>query len=239
MKKLIFGLLIASSLMMVACAELQKVAETALENTSLSSEDIGRGLKEALNLGISKGADKLSLKDGFYKSAYKILLPPEAKKVTDKLRVIPGFTNVEDVILEKINRGAEDAAVMAKPIFMQAIREMSFSDAMGILMGDKNAATNYLKAKTTEKLYQAFLPKVTQSLNKFNALSYWTDAVNAYNKIPLVQKVNPKIEDYVTRQALNGLFNMVENEEKNIRSNKASRTTDLLRRVFAKQDGSK
>ncbi|MBP7184120.1 MAG: DUF4197 domain-containing protein [Saprospiraceae bacterium] len=237
MKKVFFLALAIISLGLVACAELQKAAQTALEtSTALTSEDIGRGLKEALNIGISKGADQLSLKDGYFKSAYKILLPPEARKVTDKLRVIPGYENFENIILEKVNRGAEDAAIKAKPIFMQAIREMTFTDAINILMGDKNAATQYLQRKTTDNLYNAFLPVINQSLNKFNAITYWGDAVNTYNKIPLVQKINPKLDDYVTKEALKGLFAMVEKEERNIRANKISRTTDLLRRVFAKQD---
>jgi hypothetical protein len=211
------------------------VAGAVLEQP-LSSADIGNGLKEALNNGISKGADVLSAQDGYFKSAYKILLPPEARKITEKLRVVPGFDQVENILLEKINRGAEDAAKAAKPIFVQAIREMTFDDAMRILMGDKNAATQYLNNKTYSALYQAFQPKIVESLNKFNAIEYWAKAVNAYNKIPLVEKANPKLDDYITQEALKGLFSMVENEERNIRANVGARTSDLLKRVFAKQD---
>jgi hypothetical protein len=143
---------------------------------------------------------------------------------------------VEDIILEKINRGAEDAAKKAKPIFVNAIKQMSFADAMDILMGEQNAATAYLNRTTYDPLYKEFNPVIVNSLDKFDARKYWKDAVNAYNKIPLVQKVNPELDDYVTKEALKGLFSMVENEEKNIRTNIAARTTDLLKRVFAKQD---
>ena len=232
-------LLIGLCCQLLSCtpADLQRALDT-IANTSgqLTTEEIGAGLKEALNLGISKGADRLSLKDGYFKSAYKILLPPEARKVTEKLQNVPGFAQVENVILEKINRGAEDAAKRAKPIFVSAIKQMTFSDAMNILMGEQNAATTYLHGATYDKLYQEFNPVIVQSLDKFDARKYWSDAVNAYNKIPFVQKANPSLDDYVTTQALTGLFGMVEKEEKNIRANVAARTTDLLKRVFAKQD---
>lgn len=203
---------------------------------ALTSGEVGSGLKEALNVGISKGADVLSATDGFFKSPYKILLPPEARKVADKLKNVPGFKNFEETILEKINRGAEDAAKKAKPIFVSAITQMTFSDAMNILMGEKNAATVYLERTTTDKLYQEFNPVIVESLDKFDARDYWSKAVTTYNKIPFVEKANPDLDDYVTKEALNGLFGMVAKEELNIRTNLAARTSDLLRRVFAKQD---
>jgi hypothetical protein len=103
-------------------------------------------------------------------------------------------------------------------------------------MGDKNAATEYLEKTTRNKLYQEFNPVIVASLDKFNAREYWSDAVTAYNKLPLVKDVNPSLEDHVTQQALNGLFDMVAKKELDIRTNLSARTTDLLRRVFAKQD---
>ena len=108
-------LLVATTLTLTACDELQKAATTILTQQILSNEDIGNGLKSALEIGIGKGSDVLSQKGGFFNSAYKILLPPEARQVTDKLKIIPGFNQVEDIILEKINAGAEDAAAKAKP----------------------------------------------------------------------------------------------------------------------------
>ena len=207
-----------------------------LGGSTLTTEEIARGLKQALEIGIGEGSDALAQVDGYFKSPYKILLPPEARKVTDKLKFIPGFTQVEDIILEKINRAAEDAASKAKPIFISAIRQMTFQDALGILMGEKNAATTYLHNATYDALYAEFHPVIVNSLNKFNAIEYWADAVNAYNKIPLVDKVDPHLDDYVTERSLDGLFSMVEKKELQIRSDVSQRTTDLLRKVFAKQD---
>ncbi|MBL7815508.1 MAG: DUF4197 domain-containing protein [Saprospiraceae bacterium] len=229
-------LLIATTCTLTACDQLQQAATTVLTQQALSNEDIGNGLKSALEIGIGKGAEALSQKGGYFNSAYKILLPSEARQITEKLKVIPGFNKVEDIILEKINAGAEDAASKAKPIFVSAIKQMTFSDAMNILMGDKNAATQYLKRTTYDQLYQAFSPTIVQSLDKFDARKYWGDAITAYNKIPLVKKANPSLDDYVTREALNGLFSMVEEKERAIRTNPAERITDLLRKVFAKQD---
>ncbi len=202
----------------------------------LSNADIARGLKEALSLGTDESVSFLSAKDGYYKSAYKILLPEEARKVTDRLQVIPGFSNVEEVILEKINRAAEDAATKAGPIFLDAIKGMTINDALGILMGERDAATDYLHRTTYDALYGEFQPVLYESLEKFNAVQYWADAVNAYNKIPLLGDVNPRLDDYVAQQALVGLFSLVEKKEEGIRSDVSQRVTPLLQKVFAKQD---
>ena len=220
-----------------ACTELQNLAGDILsESGGLTNLEISDGLKEALNIGISQGAQRLSQKDGYFKSAYKILLPEEAQKVTAKLRNVPLFGNVEEVILEKINRAAEDAAKSAKPIFVNAIKAMTFQDALSILMGEKNAATTYLNRVTYDQLYQKFQPVIVNSLNKFDALDYWTKAVNAYNRLPMVNRLNPKLDDYITNKALEGLFTMVEKKELDIRKNIGARTSDLLKKVFAKQD---
>lgn len=223
-------------LQFTACAELTSIAGALGESGALTNADIGNGLKEALKIGISKGSDALSAKDGYFKSSYKILLPEEAQKVANKLQNIPGFNQVENVILEKINRAAEDAAVKAKPIFVNAIKQMTFTDALDILMGSNDAATDYLSRNTRRALYDEFKPIIVNSLNKFNAIDYWADAINTYNKIPFITKMNPSLDDYVATQALNGLFSMVEKEEGVIRTNVSSRTTDLLKKVFAKQD---
>lgn len=220
---------------LVACTELQTVLDSAAQGTGLTSEQIGNGLKEALNIGIGKGSDRLSALDGYYKSAYKILLPPEAQKVENTLRSI-GAGRLVDNAIEKINRAAEDAAKGAKPIFVSAIKQMTIQDAMGLLKGDKNAATQYLNRTTYNQLYNQFQPVIVNALNKRKALDAWETAVNKYNKIPLVQKLNPELDDYITNKALDGLFSMVEKEELNIRNNVSARTTDLLRKVFAKQD---
>ncbi|HZV43781.1 MAG TPA: DUF4197 domain-containing protein [Saprospiraceae bacterium] len=201
-----------------------------------TTAEISQALKQALEFGISEGADKLALRDGYFKSEYKIYLPAEAREVTDKLKFIPGFSDVENIILEKLNRAAEDAANSAKPIFVTAIKEMTFDDAFNILMGKQDAATQYLRFKTYNPLYDEFHPVIVNSLNKFNAIEYWAQAVNAYNKIPFIEKVNPALDEYVAEEALDGLFGMVAKKELEIRTDISSRTTELLRKVFAKQD---
>ena len=216
----------------MACpASLEDLIEAPLTNA-----DISNGLKEALNLGTGEAVDLLSVKDGYFKSAYKILLPEEARQVTDKLQVIPGFSNVENIVLERINRAAEDAATKAGPIFLDAIKGISINDALSILTGEQDAATNFLHAQTFDQLYSQFQPELLESLEKFNAVSYWEDAVNAYNKIPLLADANPRLDDYVTQEALKGLFSLVEQKEAGIRSDVSQRVSPLLQRVFAKQD---
>lgn len=235
-KKFILFAAFGSLLTLTACEELKNAAVVAITK-QLTNEDIGNGLKAALDMGIGKGADELSKKGGFFNSPYKILLPTEARQVAEKLRVIPGFNKVEDIIVEKINAGAEDAAMKAKPIFINAIKQMTFSDALNILMGEKNAATNFLKRTTYDQLYKEFNPSIVASLDKYDARKYWSDATTAYNRIPFIgKKADPNLDDYVTKEALNGLFAMVEQKERSIRANRAERTTTLLQNVFAKQD---
>ena len=200
------------------------------------SDEVAKGLKEALEVGVNKGTDILSVKDGYYKSAYKIFIPEEAQPVVKRLKNVPGFGNLEDDLTERLNRAAEDAATRAKPIFKKAITSMSIADAMNILMGKNNAATQYLHKTTYDALYQEFIPVIRQSLNTVNAQELWETAVTAYNRIPMVQKVNPKLDDHVTRKALDGLFGMVEKEELEIRTNVNARSSELLKSVFARQD---
>lgn len=239
MKKIF--LLLAMTVSMVSCdpATIQKTVMDsigAMTDIPLTQEEAGNGLKQALEIGITKGAQSLSKQDGYFKSPYKILLPAEVQKVTQKLQGVPGFSQLEQTLLEKINRGAEDAAKKATPIFKAAITKMTFSDAMNILMGEQNAATNYLNKATNSQLYSEFSPVIVESLDKFNARKVWSDAVGTYNKIPFVEKVNADLGDYVTKQALVGLFSMVEKKEVDIRSNATARTSELLKKVFAKQD---
>ena len=234
MKSSILALAIFCTL--VACTP--KDLEDLLNGGSaaLTTEEVGLGLKEALTKGISVGSDLLSQKDGYYKSIYKIALPEEAQKVANTLSKVPGFSNVEDVIVQKLNRAAESAATEAKPIFVSAIRQMTIQDAWNILKGEDNAATTFLQRTTQSALYNKFQPVILNSLNEVNAVDYWADAVNTYNKIPLVNKANPRLDDYVTNEALDGLFAMVAKEEEAIRQNPAKRVTDLLKKVFAAQD---
>jgi hypothetical protein len=236
MKNARTSLIVASLLVLSlsACDTLQQVANGILTEPTL--EEIGRGLKEALSNGISKGVNILSQKDGYFKSAYKILLPDDVRKVTDKLKYVPGFSNIENELLEKMNHGAENAAKDAGPIFVDAIRQMTFQDATNILMGADNSATDFLNRTTSTQLYGKFKPKIVTSLDDIGANALWKKAADAYNKIPFISKVNNDLGDYVTKEALKGLFSKVGEEEKNIRHNQLARTSDLLRKVFAKQD---
>ncbi|MBN8683068.1 MAG: DUF4197 domain-containing protein [Chitinophagales bacterium] len=235
MKKTLLLLpLLAALLFLPACETLQQVAQTVLTEPSL--DEIGRGLKEALGKGVTKGAGELAARDGFLKSQYKILLPAEARKITDKLKNVPGFNNLEAELLEKINRGAEEAAKEAAPIFLNSIKQMTIQDATNILMGEDNAATAYLQRTTTQELYGKFNPKIVAALNNIGANELYRKAADTYNKIPLVTKVNNDLDDYVTNEALKGLFGKISEEEKNIRRNTGARTSDLLKKVFAKQD---
>ncbi len=232
-------------LLFLALTQLFACSSSQFQNTldnimsmsgEVTQEEAGMGLKQALDIGIQKGADRLSQTDGYYESVYKILLPEEARVITNKLSGIPGFKDLEESIIRKINRGAEDAAKKAAPIFVDAIKQMTFNDALNILMGPDTAATSYLKNATYQNLYNEFNPVIVESLDKFDAREVWSSAVNTYNKIPFVNKTNPDLDDYVTQQALMGLFDMVRKEELNMRRNVEARSTELLKKVFAKQD---
>ncbi len=221
--------------MLIACdpADIQKAMDTI---NTVTNSDVANGLKQALNFGVDDSVKFLSKKDGYYSSVYKILLPEEARKVTNKLKIIPGFGDIEEVLIKKLNQGAEDAASKAGPIFFDAIKSITFDDAMNILMGPDDAATSYLNNRTYNSLYSEFDPIIDNSLGKFNVQQYWAKAVNTYNKIPFVDKVNPDLKDYVTTQALKGLFSLVAKKELGIRTDVSQRTTNLLQKVFKKQD---
>ncbi|PHI19643.1 hypothetical protein CEQ90_12115 [Lewinellaceae bacterium SD302] len=206
-------------------------------DTPLTTEEVANGLKEALNRGSQKGASALAQEGGYFNDlAYRILLPEEAQKVTDRLKIIPGFTDLEEVVIRKINQGAEDAAKEAAPIFLNAIKSMTIQDAFSILQGDKDAATQYLIRSTRNELFSRFNPVIVNSLDKFQARKVWSDATTKYNAIPFVDDVDTDLAGYVTNQALDGLFKKVALEELNIRNNINARTTDLLKKVFGAQD---
>ena len=200
--------------------------------SSLSNEEIIGGLKEALQVGTEKGTAKLSAVDGFFKDAViKILMPEEAKKTEKTLRNMGLGKQVDNAILS-MNRAAEDAAKSAAPIFINAIKGMSFQDALGILRGGDNAATNYLKNKTTISLTEAFRPVIENSLKKVDATKYWNTVFTTYNKLS-AEKVNPDLSAYVTEKALTGIFYQVAQEEQKIRKDPFARTSDLLKKVFS------
>lgn len=238
MKKLVLPLLLLSSVLsfgQTSGGGLLKKAGGLLNKAkggSLSNDDIVAGLKEALSLGAQNGATKLSSVDGFFaNAAIKVLMPPEAQKVEKTLRSAGMGKLVDDAILS-MNRAAEEASKSAAPIFVDAVKTMSFQDALGILKGSDTAATSYLKGKTTPALTSAFRPVIESALEKTGATKHWKTVMDAYNKIPLVSKVNPDLSGYVTDKALTGMFFQVATEEQKIRKDPAARVTETLKKVF-------
>lgn len=220
-----------------ACSELQQVVNQLPQGgTGVSNLEIAQGLREALNMGIDKQVSKLTQTDGFYKNELvKILLPEELQKVDNTLRDI-GLGNLADEGLKVLNRAAEDAVSEATPIFIDAVKGITFNDAKNILLGSDDAATLYLTNATQTALYAKFNPIIKSSFEKVGADQIWSNLINRYNSIPLTTNVNPDLTDYVTNEALKGVYTMISLEEKEIRTKVSSRTTDLLKKVFTLQD---
>lgn len=214
----------------------QKITKLSTQISGVGGVDIASGLKEALNKGITQQVSKLTAVDGFYKNeAVKILMPAELQKVDATLRRV-GLGSLADEGVKVLNRAAEDAVKEATPIFVSAVKNMSFTDAKNILLGNQNAATTYLQNSTTTALYGKFNPVIKSSFEKVGADVVWKNIINKYNTIPLVKKVNTDLTDYTTNQALAGVFKMIAVEEKDIRTNINARTTPVLKSVFAMQD---
>ncbi|MBW8327375.1 MAG: DUF4197 domain-containing protein [Prolixibacteraceae bacterium] len=230
-----------------SCAELTQIAQSvATQNLPLTNAEIVGGLKDALLVGTDSSVNRLSAIDGYLKDqAVKILLPPEAKTITDHLSKLPGGTKLVDDVIVRINRAAEDAAKGAKPIFVNSVKEMTFTDALQILKGPDNAATQYFKQKTSAQLGELYRPKIRESLNKgliagISTQQSWNELTTRWNKlagssigqIGGLKTVDVKLEDYILQQALNGMFLKIEEREKDIRTNANARVTALLKRVF-------
>jgi hypothetical protein len=214
-----------------SCEELSKISKGA--GVGVSESEAGEGIKEALGQGLVKAVLQLNKPDGFFKDAlYKILLPPDARKIENTLRDL-GMGKMVDKAILQINRAAEDAAGFAKPIFVDAIKSMSISDAIGLVRNGDTSATHFFRVKTTDKLIAAFQPVIKSSLDKLEATRYYSDVVNTYNNFPTTfKKLNPDLPGFVTGKATDALFDLVAKEELNIRQNIAARTTDLLKKVF-------
>jgi hypothetical protein len=231
MKKLFTLFLI--SITLGSCDVINQAAGAAGAGTGISNAEAGSGIKEALAQGIAKSVLQLNTTDGFFKDAiYKVLLPPDAKKIENTLRSL-GFNSMVDKAILQINRGAEDAAGYAKPIFVDAIKSMTLNDAIGLIRNGDTSATHFFREKTTDKLMAAFAPVIKSSLDKTDATKYYSDLVTKYNNLPVTfKKINPDLTGYVTERATNALFDLIAKEEVNIRTNLAARTSDLLKKVF-------
>lgn len=236
MKK--FLLVSTLSIGLSACNELNQIAtevQKQIETPApLSITEIASGLKQALEVGTGNAVTTLNKSGGYLNNnLIKIPFPADAQRAADKLREL-GMGKLVDDFVVSLNQAAEGAALEAKPIFVNAIKQMTFDDAKKILNGPDNAATEYFKTKTQQNLFNAFAPKVKTSLDNVKVTKYWTDITNTYNKIPFVQKVETDLTKYATDKALVGLFSTLQGEEKKIRQDPAARVTDLLKKVFAK-----
>jgi Protein of unknown function (DUF4197) len=243
MKKLILPLLLATSVL--SYAQEKETSATGLlkkaggvfskskGGSALSNDEIVAGLKEALSVGAQNSSGKLSAVDGFFaNAAIKVLMPTEAKKVESTLRNA-GMGDMVDQAILSMNRAAEEASKSAAPIFVNAIKQMGFQDALGILRGTDTAATSYLKGKTLTALTAAFKPVIDAALQKTEATKYWKTVFDTYNKLPTTfKKVNTDLSGHVTDKALTGLFYQVALEEQKIRKDPAARVNDVLKKVF-------
>ncbi|MGB3463744.1 MAG: DUF4197 domain-containing protein [Cyclobacteriaceae bacterium] len=239
MKRIVLVSFISVVLLGCTAQQVQQAQDklgSILEEETISTAEVAKGLKEALIKGTTVGTNTASKLDGYYKNPQlKIPFPPDVQRVETKLRQL-GLGNQVDKFVMTLNRGAEEAAKQAKPIFVSAITSMTIADAWSILKGEDDAATNYLKRVTTAELTRNFKPVISRALDKTNATKYYTDVISTYNKIPFVDQVNPNLDDYATEKAIEGLFTLIEKEEKNIRENPVARTTDLLKKIFEIQD---
>lgn len=237
MKTTLFALLM-SVLLVPAAADAQINIGKVLNKKSggdYTEAEAGQGIKEALTQGVANAVLNLNKTDGFFGSEiYKVLLPPDAQKIETTLRKAGMGAQVDQAILS-INRGAEEAVAFAKPIFVDAIKELTIQDAIKLVTSGNNAATEYFKQKTTSKLVEAFTPSVQKSLDNVGATKHYGDIVTAYNKFPTtLKKVNPDLTSFVVGKAIDALFDQIAKEEANIRSNPLARGSDILKKVFGK-----
>jgi hypothetical protein len=217
------------------CDELAGLVSTTPASGPPTSSEIAAGLKEALIIGAQNSVMQTSAENGFYGNPLiKIPFPPEAAKVAEKARDF-GFDKQVDQFVETMNHGAEQAAAKATPIFVDAIKGMTFQDVYGIWHGEDDAATQYLRENTMSQLKTEFRPVIKDALNQVEVTKYWNPLINTYNQIPFVTKLNPDLDEYVLEETLNGLFTTLAKEEAQIREDPAARVTDLLRRVFGYQ----
>lgn len=213
-----------------SCDVMSKLPQT---NATVTQAEAAQAIREALDQGTGKGIGVLNKPNGFFgNETYKLFLPPDARKIENTLRQV-GFASLVDKAILQINHAAEDAVGYARPIFLDAIKQMTIADALNIIKGPRDAATQYFREKTTDKLTAAFLPVVKSSLDKFSATKYYAELVSTYNGFPTtINKINPDLPSYVVDKAVSALFDQIAQEEVNIRNNPVARTTDILKKVF-------
>jgi len=244
-KNILFSLLGAT--LLIGCTEVGKVLDTAnsvvgtsgTQEKKLTNDQVIQGLKEALSVGTNNSSASASKLDGFNKNPLiHIPFPPDAIKVKEKVETL-GMKGQVDKFVETMNRGAEESAKEAAPIFLNAITTMSIADGFNILNGSDSAATTYLRDKTSDALYSAFKPKVQNALKTVKLTEYWNPIITKYNTVTAMtggEKVNPDLDDYVTKGAMKGLFRLISDEEKKIRKDPMARVSDILKTVFGSLD---
>lgn len=227
--KRIFTTLALSTVLFTSCETLSSLPNSL----GLTEAEAAEGIRQALQQGTGRGISVLNRQDGFFgNNTYKLFLPPDAIKIEKALRTVGMGRQVDRAILQ-INRAAEDAVGYATPIFVDAIKQMTIADAINIVRGEQNSATNYFRQRTREKLIAAFTPVVERSLVQMEATRYYSEIVSLYNNIPTtVKKINPDLPSYVVDRATTALFDQIEQEEINIRQNPRARTTEILKKVF-------
>ncbi|MEX0685272.1 MAG: DUF4197 domain-containing protein [Balneolales bacterium] len=227
-------LLFILSLFFSGCEQLRRIIQETSD--PVTEEEVIRGLRQALEFGAEDAAELASMEGGFYDdNRLQIPFPPEAQRVEETLRDI-GLSNLVDDFVLHLNRSAENAAEQAAPILLNAISDITISDGLDILHGDDNAATQYLYRQTAGELESAFRPIIQQALDETQTTRYWNDITTRYNQIPFVQNVETHLASYTTNRTIDGLFVLIEDEEKEIRNNPSARITELLKRVFRQQD---
>ncbi|HMP30143.1 MAG TPA: DUF4197 domain-containing protein, partial [Saprospiraceae bacterium] len=211
---------------------IMKKAKSAVGIATGDENEKSAALKEALSFGVEAAVNQLSIDKGYLESPYKILIPEDAQNIINKVKMVPGFQDVESKLINQMNKAAEIAAKKASPIFLGAIKQMTVQDAASIIAGKENAATMYLSSTSRAPLYNEFMPVIQSALDEVNARTYWKTVVDAYNKIPLTKKMNPALDDHVNNKALDGLFSLIAVKEAGIRNDIGQRTTELLKKVF-------
>lgn len=229
--------LVFSFFFLSACDELQQVVNQIPNQGPVTEVEIAAALKAALQQGIDQRVDDLAAEGGYFNNPLvRIGLPSELQKVDKTLRDI-GLSKLADEGLKVLNRAAEDAVSEAIPVFVNAVSGITFADAKNILLGDELAATTFLEGRTEQELYNKFFPIIKNSFEKVGADVIWEDLITRYNQLPLTRDVDTDLSAYVTGEALNGVYKVIGEEEKEIRSKVSARGTRLLQRVFALQDG--
>jgi hypothetical protein len=238
MKKIVWSMALLLSLS--GCDQLAQIAEQAGQTSTTlgppTQSQIADGIREALIVGATNSVLATSKVNGFYgNSLIKIPFPPEAQKVEKAARDL-GLGKQVDEFIETMNHGAEQASAKAKPIFVNAIKQMTLTDVYNIWRGENDAATQYLMSTTRPLLENEFRPVIKTSLDQVEVTKYWNPLVSSYNKLPFVTPVNANLDEYVLNEAMDGLFLIIAQEEAKIREDPAARVTDILKRVFGYND---